>query len=128
MQVSPSDSSSSTQIDANAVRAVCGSGGLTDGTLCQSTVTDDCPAGRRPVPLADGNACALCRAGSYSPYGSSCTSCAAGKYVSTVGATACTASCLEGSYSTGGAASARPLRAANGHSCSAKPVLRGRLL
>lgn len=51
-----------TKINSGAIRAVCGTGGLTDGTDCQLSAPN-CPAGTRPVALASGNACAVCRAG-----------------------------------------------------------------
>jgi hypothetical protein len=64
--VSPSSSTYSTQLGADAVPAECDSQGtLLDGGECQlDLVGNSCAAGTQPVSLSSGGvACALCRAG-----------------------------------------------------------------
>jgi hypothetical protein len=111
-QVLPASNSYTSQIAAGAYQAVCETDGpLADGVDCQTDMGDICAAGRRPVSLnggSDGKACVLCRAGTYSPYGSGCTACAAGKYAPGVNSTSCSAACAAGTYSSTGQSECLP--------------------
>ena len=64
-QALPADNNFTAAIGSDAAPAVCGAdGGLLDGDECQANLSDNCPAGRRPVALPDGGkACPRCRAG-----------------------------------------------------------------